>query len=119
VEKGVSAHPLSHSYNVKIAPDGDLPGLLPGMVCKVFISNLTGENSLVLPVNAVMPLEFGKGHFVWLVNPDDTVERRNVQVGEIVSGGVTIHQGILPGDRIVVSGFDRISDNIKVIVANE
>ncbi|NLF81626.1 MAG: efflux RND transporter periplasmic adaptor subunit [Bacteroidales bacterium] len=119
VEKGVRAHPLSHSYDVKIAPDRDLAGLLPGMVCKVFIGNLTGEYSLVLPVHAIMPLEFGKGHYVWAVNRDNTVERRIVQVGEIVSGGVTILNGVIPGDRVVVSGFDRISDNIKVIVVNE
>ncbi|MFA5301523.1 MAG: efflux RND transporter periplasmic adaptor subunit [Bacteroidales bacterium] len=119
VEKGVRAHPLSHSYDVKIAPDGDLTGLLPGMVCKVFISNLKGENSLVLPVNAVMPMEFGKGHFVWAVDQDNKVERRSVEVGEIVPRGVTILKGVVPGDRIVVSGFDRISDNIKVTVVNE
>ncbi|HRW94255.1 MAG TPA: efflux RND transporter periplasmic adaptor subunit [Bacteroidales bacterium] len=119
VEKGVRAHPLSHSYDVKIAPDRDLSGLLPGMVCKVFISNITGEYSLVMPVNAVMPLEFGKGHFVWVVDQDNTVSRRSVTVGEIVSGGITIRKGVVPGDRIVISGFDRISDNIKVMVINE
>ncbi|MFA5445939.1 MAG: efflux RND transporter periplasmic adaptor subunit [Bacteroidales bacterium] len=119
VEKGVSAHPLSHSYDVKIAPDRDLSGLLPGMVCKVFISNLTGQYSLVIPVNAVMPLEFRKGHFVWVVDQDDTVERRRVEVGDIVPGGITIQKGVIPGDRIVISGFDRICDNIKVIVINE
>ena len=119
VEKGVRAHPLSHSYDVKIAPDQDPGGLLPGMVCKVFIANITGENSLVLPVNAVMPLEFGTGHFVWVVDQDNKVERRSVEVGEIVSRGVTILKGVVPGDRIVISGFDRISDNIKVTVVNE
>jgi hypothetical protein len=40
-------------------------------------------------------------------------------VGELVYGGVTVIEGIEPGERIVVEGFDRIGDNIKVEVTHE
>ena len=118
-EKGVQAHPYTHGYEVRISLDREVPGLLPGMVCKVFLRNLPTEVALVVPVRAVLPLEFGKGHFVWLLDQDNVAQRRMVQVGEIVPGGISVLKGITPGDRIVVEGYQRLSENIKVTVTNE
>lgn len=88
-EKGVQAHPYTHGYESEDFSTGEVPGLLPGMVCKVFLGrNLPQtEVALVVPVRAVLPLEFGKGHFVWLLDQDNVAQRRMVQVGEIVPGG--------------------------------
>ena len=118
-EKGVQAHPYTHGYQVRISLEREVPGLLPGMVCKVFLSNLPAEVALVVPVRAVLPLEFGKGHFVWLLDQDNVAQRKMVRVGEIVPGGISVLKGISPGDRIVVEGYQRLSGNIKVTVTNE
>lgn len=119
IEKGVQAHPYTHSYDVRISPDSEIAGLLPGMVCRVYLNNLPEDSALVIPAHAVLPVEFGKGHFVWVLDPDNMAHRRPVRVGELVYGGVTVIEGIEPGERIVVEGFDRIGDNIKVEVTHE
>jgi RND family efflux transporter MFP subunit len=119
IEKGVEAHPYTHGYTVRITLDREITGLLPGMVCKVYLSNLPADSVLVLPSRAVLPIEFGKGHFVWVLDQDDMVHRKTVSIGEIVQGGITVRAGLSLGDRVVVEGFQRLSENIKVVVTNE
>lgn len=116
IEKGVQAHFYTHGYNVRITLDREIEGLLPGMVCKVYLANLPEESALVVPARAVLPMEFGKGHFVWVLDRDDTAHRKMVTIGEIVQDGITVREGIQPGDRVVVEGFQRLSENIKVAV---
>ena len=115
--KGVR-HP-TRTVAIRISPDSEIAGLLPGMVCRVYLNNLPEDSALVIPAHAVLPVEFGKGHFVWVLDPDNMAHRRPVRVGELVYGGVTVIEGIEPGERIVVEGFDRIGDNIKVEVTHE
>ncbi|MEM7138274.1 MAG: efflux RND transporter periplasmic adaptor subunit [Myxococcota bacterium] len=46
-----------------------------------------------------------QGTFVYLVNEHEVVERRDVERGEPVSGGVTIRSGLTGGERVILSGF--------------
>lgn len=54
--KGVSAHPLSHSYEVRARLDNADGALLPGMVCRVEMYRRAADKEFILPVDAVLPI---------------------------------------------------------------
>ncbi|NLA15419.1 MAG: efflux RND transporter periplasmic adaptor subunit [Bacteroidales bacterium] len=118
-EKGVQAHPYTHGYEVKITLDKEIPGLLPGMVCKVFLCNLPVENIVVIPSRAVIPEAFKKGHFVWVLDKENKAHKRAVRLGGIVQGGIKVTEGLSPQDRVIEKGHQRVSQNSKVTVVNE
>ena len=118
-EKGVKAHFYTHGYGVKITLDREVPGLLPGMVCKVYLNNVPVESNVVVPPRAIIPEAYKRGHYVWVLDNENEVHKRTVRIGGIVPGGITIKEGVSPGERVVEEGHQRVSENIKVEVVNE
>ena len=59
------------------------------------------------------------GTFVYLINPDQTVSVRPVQLGVTDGDRVEVRSGLAPGDRIVVDGADKLRDGAKIIVRTE
>lgn len=119
IEKGVKAQMLTHSYTVKIAIEGDAGGLLPGMICRAYINNIPEQDVLEVPNSAVLPLDLGTGYFVWVVDNDNTVHRRIVQIGDLTPNGIEIVEGLAMGEKVIVAGYHKVSDNIKVTITNE
>lgn len=56
------------------------------------------------------------GTFVYLVNADDTVSVRPIQLGVTDGERVEVRSGLAPGDRIVIDGADKLRDGAKVTV---
>ena len=56
------------------------------------------------------------GTFVYLVNADDTVSVRPVKLGVTDGDRVEVISGVVPGDRIVVDGADKLRDGAKINV---
>jgi membrane fusion protein, multidrug efflux system len=59
------------------------------------------------------------GTFVYLVNADDTVSVRKVELGITDGDRVEVKSGIVPGDKIVVDGADKLRDGAKINVRSE
>jgi membrane fusion protein, multidrug efflux system len=59
------------------------------------------------------------GTFVYLVNADGTVSVRKVVLGATDGERVEVSSGLLPGDRIVVDGADKLRDGAKINVRTE
>lgn len=57
--------------------------------------------------------------FVYVVDPQDRVERRWVELGPIVDGLRVIRDGLDPGDRVVVGGLQRVRPGVEVAVRTE
>lgn len=119
MEKAVKAHPIAHSYDVKIALHGATQHVMPGMVCQVSIQNRAQDPGMVVPNKAVQPMEFGKGYYVWTVDAEDVVHRRVVTLGDLAPDGIVITDGLATGDRVVVAGYQQVSENCKVTVVHE
>ena len=56
------------------------------------------------------------GTFVYLINADNTVSVRPVQLGVTDGDRVEVRSGLAPGDRIVIDGADKLRDGAKVDV---
>jgi multidrug efflux system membrane fusion protein len=59
------------------------------------------------------------GTFVYLVNADDTVSVRKVDLGVTDGDRVEVRSGLQPGDKIVVDGADKLRDGAKINVRAE
>jgi multidrug efflux system membrane fusion protein len=74
----------------------------------------------VLKGVAVMPTSAAQrgapGTFVYLVQPDNTVKVRVVELGPVNGESVAVKSGLAPGDRVVVDGADKLRDGIKITV---
>jgi multidrug efflux system membrane fusion protein len=55
-----------------------------------------------------------ESHFAYVIKPDNTVERRNVEVAAIQDGIAVITKGLSPGERVVVSGQYRLTNGARV-----
>lgn len=112
-ERGATANPVSHTYEARIPlpnPDGEL---LPGMVCRVVLEgDSTAAQGIVLPNRAVQVDDSGE-RFVWGVR-DGRAVRMPVRVGGLAEEGVVVTQGIEPGQRIVMDGYQKISQGMKI-----
>ncbi len=88
--------------------------LWPGGFVNVRLLVDTQRNVVSLPPTGVQrgPL----GAYVYLLKPDDTVERRTVQVGHEDEAASVITAGLRPGDRVVTDGASRLTDGAKVRV---
>ena len=58
------------------------------------------------------------GHFVYLLNADDTVTKRDVVTGPSDGKSTTITSGLAAGDKVVIDGVDRLRDGAKVRVVD-
>jgi membrane fusion protein, multidrug efflux system len=54
------------------------------------------------------------GNYAYVVKPDDTVERRVVDVASIQDGIAVVTKGLSPGERIVVDGQFRLTNGARV-----
>lgn len=73
------------------------------------------HNVTLVPTPAVQMNS--QGSFVYVVNPDQTASTRTVKAGT-AGGGMTVVQGVNPGDTVATNGFNNLQDGSKVHVQN-
>lgn len=86
--------------------------LRPGMFGRIRVDLGARPDSIVVPERAVAELQ-GK-NFVWVVGPDGKASQRPVKVGDPVSGGTLILEGLKAGERIVVEGLQKVREGTPV-----
>ncbi|MDR2466872.1 MAG: efflux RND transporter periplasmic adaptor subunit [Prevotellaceae bacterium] len=112
--KGVEANLVSHAYEVRIAVANPDERLMPGMVCKVFLSDDGATDEIVVP-NLSIRIAHDGSRFVWLAE-GDAARRRFVKTGGLRDGGIAIVDGLSAGDKVIVEGFAKVSEGMKVSI---
>lgn len=113
-ETGVTANPLSRSYEVKILVDNKEKKLLPGMICDVFLQNGDEQTAIVLP-NSVVQIDGDNKTFVW-VNAQGKASKKIIQTGEQTTKGVVVLEGLQSGDEVIVEGQQKVSEGSEITV---
>lgn len=109
-EKSMTASLLTHSYPVKVTVNQPDMDLRPGMIGKVeLLSN--ASQSIVIPANAVLINKDGK--FVWVVE-DGRATRRFIKLSGYSGKGIAVSEGLRKGDHVIVEGYQKISEGMKV-----
>ena len=116
IEKGVQADALTHTYDIRINVANGNRKLLPGMVANVrFVSEGSQAiGSKMIPVTAVQKKSDGS-LFVWTVGKDSTAHRTTVTIGQTQGNYVSVIDGLGIGDRIATEGYQKLSENTKVV----
>ncbi|ARC35293.1 efflux RND transporter periplasmic adaptor subunit (plasmid) [Paracoccus yeei] len=88
--------------------------LLPGLYVRARVEQAVRENALTIPQMAVQRDQSGKA-YVYALKDADTVERRDVTLGETTGNRWLVESGLEPGDKVVVAGAQKLYPDAKVV----
>jgi RND family efflux transporter MFP subunit len=107
------------TVKVRLTFDELDPRILPDMGVKVAFHETVEEEPNTTPAQSLVPqsaVRTDGGQTVVFVVEDEIIDRRAVSVGRSIGTDVEIMAGVTPGDRVVVSESDGLSDGQKVRV---
>jgi multidrug efflux system membrane fusion protein len=87
----------------------------PGAFVTVRLKVDTRHDATVVPPAAVQ--RGPRGAYVYVVNDDLTATRRPITLGHEDMTASVVADGVRPGERVVVDGAARLTDNAKVTIA--
>lgn len=80
--------------------------LRPGQFVKIKVFGAQRPNAIFVPQRALMQKK--SGMFVYLIDKDNRVKAQDVSTGSWYENYQIITNGLIPGDRIVVDGINKI-----------
>ncbi|MEW6147897.1 MAG: efflux RND transporter periplasmic adaptor subunit [Bradyrhizobium sp.] len=86
--------------------------LLPGYFVRVRVPFEQEKSALLVPDTALGSDQGGR--YLLVVNGDNIVEQRKVQIGPVDNGLRVIENGLKPDDRVVVAGLLRVIPGQKI-----
>lgn len=86
--------------------------LIPGQFIRARVEGVQLSNVVAVPRKAVM--SSAQGQFIWLVNGEQKVEFRPVQVGRSFGNNIIVTEGLAPGDRFITEGVLKVQPGIQV-----
>ncbi|EDP99089.1 HlyD family-related protein [Shewanella benthica KT99] len=87
--------------------------LMPGMLMKVTLIQQSRE-ALILPESAIIPIQ--DRHYVYLVNDENVIVRRQVTLGLRKRGWVEVLDGVKLDEQVVIRGILKVRPGDKVKV---
>jgi len=87
--------------------------LFPGQFVRIILQRGDAEMRLMIPQPSV--LEDMQGRYVYIVDPADTVVRKNVTLGSRQGINWVVESGLEEGDRVIVNGIQKVRPGIKVV----
>lgn len=86
--------------------------LIPGQFIRARVDGVMLSNVVAVPRKAVM--SSAQGQFIWVVNGEEKVEFRPVQLGRSMGNNIIVTEGLAPGDRYIVDGVLKVQPGIQV-----
>src|ERR1700736_3151108 len=86
--------------------------LRPGQYASARAEIGTIPNALLIPHRAISQLQGGDQ--VAIVNPDGKAEIRAVTIGPVYGHMIVIKEGVKPGEKVIVEGFQKVRQGIPV-----
>lgn len=114
-EVGITADLLTRTYPVKVAIKNDDGLVRVGMIAEVRVHQDGGEPALLVAPEAVH-VDTARRTYVFVVDLEPRVHRRQVRVLGYLREGVAVSEGVAAGDRVVVSGTPMLGDGMLVRV---
>ena len=104
--------PETGTFSVRAEMANPARILLPGQFTKVRLLLDVREDATVVPTKSVV-IEKG-GAYIFVIRPDSIAERRLIELGPEVNNRVIVERGVVPGEKIVVEGFHKLTHGDKV-----
>ena len=104
--------PTTGTFSVRAEMANPKHELLPGQFTRVKMLMDVREDAVVVPTRA-LEIEKG-GAYIFVVRPDNVVERRFVELGPELENKIVVERGLVRGERIVVEGYHKLSHGMTV-----
>ena len=108
----LSVDPTSGQITLRAEVPNPSGILLPGMYVRVRIEQAETPTGIVVPQQAVT--RGSTGDSVMVVGADGKVAQRPVKVGTAQDGSWVILEGVVPGEMVMVDGFQKLRGNAPV-----
>jgi len=89
--------------------------LVPGLFARVELPEGAPVVAILIDDKAILTDQDRR--FVYLLGAGGTVERRDVKLGRVIGGLRVISEGLKPGDRVIVTGIQKVFPGGKATVA--
>jgi multidrug efflux system membrane fusion protein len=100
------------TIRLKARFDNENERLWPGEFVSLRVVLSTRQNVATVPSQTVQ--DGPDGHYAYVIKPDNTVERRAVEVASIQDGIAVVTKGLAAGERVVVDGQYRLTNGARV-----
>lgn len=90
--------------------------IMPGQFVKAYVSGATRPNAIVVPQQSVFQGQ--DGMYVFVIDKNNTVSLREIEVGNWYKEYWIIKRGLNSGDIVVVEGTNRINPGVQVQVTS-
>jgi RND family efflux transporter MFP subunit len=108
----------THTFPVEVICENADQRLRPGMFARVTATFGTNHHVVVPDVAVVKQMGSGE-HFIYVLQPDNTVKYQLVEVGKRLGNKYEIISGVNEGDKVVTEGQIRLKDGVAVQVKAE
>ncbi|MEZ1423104.1 efflux RND transporter periplasmic adaptor subunit [Pseudomonas monteilii] len=109
----VSVDPTTGSVTLRAEFPNPGRKLLPGMFVHALLNEGVQEAAILVPQQAVNRDTRGVPT-VWVVNPDNSVELREVETLRTIGNAWLIDKGVGDGERVITEGVQRVRSGITV-----
>ena len=100
------------TIHLKARFDNEDERLWPGEFVSLRVVLSTRRGVATVPQQTVQ--QGPSGHYAYVIKPDNTVERRSVEVASIQDGIAVITKGLAANERVVVDGQFRLTEGARV-----
>ena len=100
------------TIHLKARFDNENERLWPGEFVSLRVVLSTRQNVATVPSQTVQ--DGPDGHYAYVIKPDNTVERRSVEVASIQDGIAVVTKGLASGERVVVDGQYRLTNGARI-----
>ncbi len=86
-----------------------------GKSYRIQIELASPETALVIPRGNFY--QTTSGHWIYLLSPDGrTIRKTDIELGRQNPKQFEVVSGLKPGDKVIISGYDRFGDNDKLVI---
>ena len=100
------------TIHLKARFDNEDERLWPGQFVSLRVVLSTRRDVATVPSQTVQ--NGPNGNYAYVIKPDNTVERRDVEVASIQDGIAVVTKGLASGERVVIDGQYRLTNGARV-----
>ncbi len=104
--------PQTGTIKVRLIFPNPNKNLIAGMSCIVNVKNENIGTQPIVPYKAVTE-QMGE-FFVYVINVDNKVSQRKIEMGNIINGIAVITKGLKKGESIAVDGIQKLREGVTV-----
>ena len=98
--------PTTGSVTLRLVFPNPNQVLLPGMFVRAVVQEGVSQQALLVPQQGVTRDTKGSP-IAWVVNADEKVEQRILELDRAMGDEVAVTSGLAPGDRLIVEGLQK------------